>query len=237
MKIQAVNLRKEYNGIRVLDIEDLVFNEGRFHVVMGPNGSGKSTLLGIIAGLMGADGGRVLYNDHHRDFETLRRSVTLVMQRAYLFNTSVYNNIAAGLKYRGEDKNIIRDRVLEYAEALDLTKLLYRNVQTLSGGEKQRVALARALVLKPKLLMLDESTANLDPESIIIIEKVLKDFQKETGATIIFVTHNVFQAKRLADRAYLLIQGRVIEQGEREDFFQNPNSELTKGFLGGEIVY
>lgn len=237
MKIQAVNLRKEYDGVRVLDIEDLVFNEGRFHVVMGPNGSGKSTLLGIIAGLMGADGGRVLYNDHHRDFETLRRSVTLVMQRAYLFNTSVYNNIAAGLKYRGEDKNIMRDRVLEYAEALDLTKLLYRNVQTLSGGEKQRVALARALVLKPKLLMLDESTANLDPESIIIIEKVLKDFQKETGATIIFVTHNVFQAKRLADRAYLLIQGKIIEQGERGDFFQNPNSELTKGFLGGEIVY
>ncbi len=237
MKIQAINLRKEYNGVKVLDIEDIVFSEGRFHVVMGPNGSGKSTLLGIIAGLTEADGGRVLYNGRHQDFEALRRYVTLVMQRAYLFNTNVYNNIAAGLKYRGEDKNIIKDRVLEYAEALDLRKFLYRSVQTLSGGEKQRVALARALALRPKLLMLDESTANLDPESIIIIEKVLKDFQGQAEATIIFVTHNVFQAKRLADRAYLLIQGRVIEQGEGKDFFQNPDSELTKGFLGGEIVY
>ncbi len=237
MRVQVLDIIKEYNGARVLGIEKLSFREGRFHVLMGPNGSGKSTLLGILAGLLQANRGRVLYSDRQRDFQAVRRDITLVMQRSYLFNTSVYNNIASGLKYRGMDKSILRERVLKWADALDLNRFLYRNVRTLSGGEKQRVALARALALKPELLLLDESTANLDPESIIIIEKVLKDYQKESKSTIIFVTHNVFQAKRLADRAYLLMEGRVIEEGESIEFFGNPNSELTRGFLGGEIVY
>lgn len=237
MKVNVLDLIKEYDGVRVLDVERLSFQEGRFHVLMGPNGSGKSTLLDIIAGLTRASAGRVLYGDPQRDFQAVRRDITLVMQRSYLFNTSVYNNITSGLKYRRLNKSILRERALKWSEGLDLNSLLHRNARTLSGGERQRVALARALALNPGLLLLDESTANLDPESIIIIEKVLKDFQRESGATIIFVTHNVFQAKRLADRAYLLMGGRIIEEGESKEFFNNPHSELTRGFLGGEIVY
>jgi tungstate transport system ATP-binding protein len=237
LKVNVLDLIKEYDGVRVLDVERLSFQEGRFHVLMGPNGSGKSTLLDIIAGLARASAGRVLYGDPQRDFQAVRRDITLVMQRSYLFNTSVYNNITSGLKYRRLNKSILRERALKWSEGLDLNSLLHRNARTLSGGERQRVALARALALNPGLLLLDESTANLDPESIIIIEKVLKDFQRESGATIIFVTHNVFQAKRLADRAYLLMGGRIIEEGESKEFFNNPHSELTRGFLGGEIVY
>ncbi|MGI6698187.1 MAG: ABC transporter ATP-binding protein [Clostridiales bacterium] len=237
MRIQVLGLKKEYDGVKVLDIDQLSFAEGALHVVMGPNGSGKSTLLEIIAGLTRPDGGSVLYGDRQKDFEAVRRNITLVMQRSYLFQTSVYNNIAMGLKYRGLDREELKDRVLKCAEALDIKRFLHRNVRTLSGGEKQRVALARALALEPDLLLLDESTANLDPESIIIIERVLRDYQRDAGATIIFVTHNVFQAKRLADRAYLLMRGRIIEEGESKEFFENPGSNLTKGFLGGEIVY
>ncbi len=237
MRVQVLELIKEYDGIKVLDIEKLSFEKGRIHVVMGPNGSGKSTLLSIIAGLEKAGGGRTAYGDEQHDFERVRKKITLVMQRSYLFNTTVYANIAAGLRYRRLEQSKLRDRVLRCAHAVDLKGLLYRNVRTLSGGEKQRVALARALALQPDLLLLDESTANLDPESIIIIEKVLKDFQREWGATIIFVTHNIFQAKRLADEAYLLMRGRVIETGKSKDFFDNPVSELTRGFLGGDIVY
>ena len=237
MRIQVLGLKKEYDGVKVLDIDKLSFAEGMLHVVMGPNGSGKSTLLGIIAGMTRPDGGSVLYGDRQKDFEEVRRSITLVMQRSYLFNTSVYNNIAMGLKYRGLGREEMKDRVLKCAEVLDIKRFLNRNVRTLSGGERQRVALARALALKPDLLLLDESTANLDPESIIIIERVLRDYQQESGATIIFVTHNIFQAKRLADRAYLLMRGRVIEEGESKKFFENPGSAFTKSFLGGEIVY
>jgi len=237
LRVQVLDLIKEYDGVRVVDIEGLFFEEGRFHVLMGPNGSGKSTLLEIIAGLTKPEVGRVLYGDRQNDFASVRKRITLVMQRSYLFNTSVYNNIASGMNYRGINKSILRERVLKWAEALDLNLLLYRNVKTLSGGERQRVALARALALEPDLLLLDESTANLDPESIIIIEKVLKDFQRESGTTIIFVTHNVFQAKRLAESACLLMKGSVIEEGESKEFFNNPHSELTRGFLGGEIVY
>ncbi len=237
MRIQVLELKKEYDGVKVLDIEKLSLTEGVLHVMMGPNGSGKSTLLGIIAGLQEADGGRVLYGNVQRDFETVRENITLVMQRSYLFNTTVYANIASGLKYRSLVQAKLKDRVLKYAAMLDLKRFLYRNVRTLSGGEKQRVAIARALALQPKLLLLDEATANLDPESIIIIEKVLKDYQKDFGTTIIFVTHNIFQAKRMADKAYLLMGGRIIEEGKSEDFFDNPGSELTKRFLGGEIIY
>jgi tungstate transport system ATP-binding protein len=237
LRIQVLELKKEYDGVKVLDIEKLSLTEGVLHVMMGPNGSGKSTLLGIIAGLQEADGGRVLYGNVQRDFETVRENITLVMQRSYLFNTTVYANIASGLKYRSLVQAKLKDRVLKYAAMLDLKRFLYRNVRTLSGGEKQRVAIARALALQPKLLLLDEATANLDPESIIIIEKVLKDYQKDFGTTIIFVTHNIFQAKRMADKAYLLMGGRIIEEGKSEDFFDNPGSELTKRFLGGEIIY
>ena len=232
MRIQVLGLKKEYDGVKVLDIDQLSFAEGALHVVMGPNGSGKSTLLEIIAGLTRPDGGSVLYGDRQKDFEAVRRNITLVMQRSYLFQTSVYNNIAMGLKYRGLDREELKDRVLKCAEALDIKRFLHRNVRTLSGGEKQRVALARALALEPDLLLLDESTANLDPESIIIIERVLRDYQRDAGATIIFVTHNVFQAKRLADRAYLLMRGRIIEEGESKEFFENPGSDSYKGFPG-----
>jgi tungstate transport system ATP-binding protein len=237
LRIQVLGLKKEYDGVKVLDIDQLSFAEGALHVVMGPNGSGKSTLLEIIAGLTRPDGGSVLYGDRQKDFEAVRRNITLVMQRSYLFQTSVYNNIAMGLKYRGLDREELKDRVLKCAEALDIKRFLHRNVRTLSGGEKQRVALARALALEPDLLLLDESTANLDPESIIIIERVLRDYQRDAGATIIFVTHNVFQAKRLADRAYLLMRGRIIEEGESKEFFENPGSNLTKGFPGGHASF
>jgi tungstate transport system ATP-binding protein len=237
LRVQISSLSKKYDGRTVLSVDNLCFKQGRIHVIVGPNGSGKSTLLNIIAGLESIDGGTVLYGREGQKFNAVKGEITLVMQQPYLFNTTVYANIASGLRYRGVNKIDIQKMVAKAAVSVNLSSFLFRNALTLSGGEKQRVALARALVLEPKLLLLDESTANLDPESIGIMESVLKDFQRDTGATIIFVTHNIFQAKRLAHRVYLIMDGRVVEEGDRQKMFESPASKLTRDFLRGEIIY
>lgn len=221
----------------MLQLGDMCFEEGKVHVLVGPNGSGKSTLLNILAGLERADWGRVVYGKDKQDFQQVKHRITLVMQQPYLFNTTVFENIAAGLRYRRVKEKDVKERVQESARRVNLEGFLYRNASTLSGGERQRVALARAIVLVPSLLLLDEATANLDPESIEIIEGVLQDFREETGATIILVTHNIFQARRLADRVYLLIGGKLVEEGDRERFFKAPESSITRKFIGGEIIY
>lgn len=160
--------------------------------------------------------------------------LTPVMQQPYLFNTTVYANIASGLRYRGIGRKKIEQRIIKEAQRDNVTPFLRRNAYTLSGGEKQRVALARALVLEPELLLLDEATANLDPESVGIIETVLKVYSRDTGATIIMVTHNIFQARRIADRVYLLVGGKVIECGNKKDFF-GKSILRCQGFLGRRI--
>ena len=117
-----------------------------------------------------------------------------------------------------------------------LWKLKDRNALTLSVGESQRVALARAMVIDPEVLFLDEPTSNLDPGSVVIIEEIIKDMKK-SGTTIILVTQNIFQAKRLADKVIFLLDGMVVEYGNTFDFFNNPKGERTMRFINGEMVY
>lgn len=237
MKVQISDLCKKYDGKPVLNIDSLTFEQGRIHVIIGPNGSGKSTLVNIISGLDKADHGTVTYGSRKESFEEVKGSITLVMQHPYLFNTTVFSNIAYGLRCRGIDRKQTELLVKEAAERVNLSAFLARKASTLSGGEMQRVALARALVLKPELLLLDEATVNLDPESIGIIERVIRDFQTATGATVVFITHNIFQAKRIAERVYLIMDGRIIEEGSREKTFGNPESRITREFLGGELIF
>jgi tungstate transport system ATP-binding protein len=237
LRVDICCLEKRYDNKTVLDIEHLHFEPGLVHTVLGPNGSGKSTLLSIIAGLEEQDKGVVRYGTEAKGFAEIRDRVTLVMQQPYLFNTTVFANIASGLRYRGTGRKEIEQRVIKEAEKVNVIPFLRRNAYMLSGGEKQRVALARALVLEPELLLLDEATANLDPESVGIIETVLKTYCRDTGATIIMVTHNIFQATRMADRVYLLMGGKVIECGDKKEFFENTRSSVAKEFLGGELVY
>ena len=118
-----------------------------------------------------------------------------------------------------------------------LSDMARQPARTLSGGEAQRVALARALVLNPEVLLLDEPTANLDPYNVALIEEIVANLNREKGMTLVLVTHNVFQARRLAGRVALLLDGRIVEMNDTENFFNNPADPRTAAFVGGEMVY
>lgn len=208
MRVEIENLTKRYGDRTVLNIDNLILEEGKITGITGPNGSGKTTLLNIIGGIDAEYNGNVYYNGKSLDNET-KRNMTYLFQKPYLFRRSVYENIAYPLKLRdyANDKTIsLTNAIMENLEIEDLKDL---KAHKLSGGESQKVALARALVFKPKLLLLDEPTSNIDPESIKILEREILRFNKETNATIIIITHNMEQIERLCHKAVGLSNGKV----------------------------
>lgn len=208
MRVEIENLTKKYGDRTVLNIDNLILEEGKITGITGPNGSGKTTLLNIIGGIDAEYNGNVYYNGKSLDNET-KRNMTYLFQKPYLFRRSVYENIAYPLKLRdyANDKTIsLTNAIMENLEIEDLKDL---KAHKLSGGESQKVALARALVFKPKLLLLDEPTSNIDPESIKILEREILRFNKETNATIIIITHNMEQIERLCHKAVGLSNGKV----------------------------
>lgn len=152
----------------------------------------------------------------------------MVFQQTVLFNTSVFTNVAYALKVRGEDEKSINKRVKEALKTVQLEGLENKNALKLSGGEAQRVALAQALITEPELLLLDEPTANLDPRNVSIVEEVLSWINREYKTTIIMATHNMFQAETLANRAVLLLEGRIKKIGKIQEIFTLPSKTLTK---------
>jgi|Deesub1362A_J573_1020465.scaffolds.fasta_scaffold01159_10 tungstate transport system ATP-binding protein len=230
-------VRKAYGGRTVLDVEHLEVRCGEVLAVVGPSGSGKSTLLRLLNFLEPPSGGRILFEGQPISLPvplaTLRR-VTMVFQRPQLLNRSVEANVAYGLKLRGRPRD---GRVQQVLARVGLASLAGAPARSLSGGEAQRVALARALVLEPQALLLDEPTANLDPYNVGLIEDLIRAQNAEQGTTIVLVTHNVFQARRLAHRCALLLEGRLIEVAPTEAFFEESADPRTAAFVRGEMVY
>jgi tungstate transport system ATP-binding protein len=234
------NVSKEYNGRRVLEVDSLKIARGEVLAVVGPSGAGKSTLLRLLNFLEAPTTGRVRFLDI--EFGPLqpmpveyRRRVTTVFQRPILLNRSVQANVGFGLQLRGRQGR--NGPVTEALERVGLAGLARQRARTLSGGEAQRVALARALVLEPEVLLLDEPTANLDPYNIGLIEEIVMGLNRERGTTLVLVTHNVFQAKRLAHRVALLLEGHVVEVAEVGSFFERPSDPRTAAFVRGEMIY
>lgn len=214
------DLVKDYGEVRALDHVSLEVEDGETLAVFGPNGAGKTTLLRIMAGIEAPTSGRIYYRGVEVDgkgLAELRRRCTMVFQRTVIFNTTVYKNVAYGLAVRGLPQNEVAKKV---KDALNLVKLKgyeRRPARRLSGGEQQRVALARAIVLEPELLLLDEPTANLDPETASIIEETIRYMNRERGTTVVVATHNVFGMGKVAERAILLMNGRIVEEGSVSD--------------------
>ncbi len=237
-RLQGVT--KAYNGRRVLDIEALEVHRGEVFALVGPSGAGKSTLLRLLNFLETPTGGVIHFLG--REFGAdgtlsldLRRRVTMVFQRPILLNRSVWDNVAYGLRLRGERR--VKAQVQAALERVSLETLAAQQARTLSAGEVQRVALARAIVLQPEVLLLDEPTANLDPYNVSLIEGIIQTLNREQGTTLVLVTHNVFQARRLAQRAALLLGGRLVEVADAETFFRSPRDPRTDAFVRGEMVY
>ncbi len=224
------NITKAYGTKIVLDAINLQIYEGEILALLGPNGSGKTTVLKILAFIENPTSGEAQFLGEKVIFkktEKVRLQSTLVFQKTTLFSTSVYNNVAYGLKIRKMPK---AERDLEVKKALKLVKLEgfeKRNARKLSGGEQQRVAIARALVLKTKLLLLDEPTANLDPKNAGILEEVIEAVNRENKVTIVMATHNMFQAETLPHRIALMNEGKITEIGEPAEVFGKLSKNLA----------
>jgi tungstate transport system ATP-binding protein len=227
---ELTDVTKAYGEKIVLDTVNLQIHEGEIIALLGPNGSGKTTILKILAFIENPSSGEVTFQGEKVNFkktEKVRLQSTLVFQKTTVFGTSVYNNIAYGLKLRKVPKET-RDR--EVKKALELVKLEgfeKRNARKLSGGEQQRVAIARALVLKTKLLLLDEPTANLDPKNAGILEEVIDTVNRENKTTIVMATHNMFQARKLPHRIALMDEGKITEVGAPAEIFGKLSKNLA----------
>lgn len=227
-----------YDGRTVLAIDELTVRAGEVLAVVGPSGAGKSTLLRLLAFLETPAAG-TLHFDGSRcgaswpDLDA-RRRVTMVVQPPQLLRRSVSNNVAYGLRVRGNRNR--SDAIVAALHDVGLARLADAHASTLSSGERQRVALARALVLQPDVLLLDEPTAYLDPANVRIIEHAVTEISRG-GTTVVMVTHNLFQARRLAQRIALLVDGRLVEVAAESDFIERPRHAITAAFVHGDMIY
>ena len=198
-------------------------------MILGPNGSGKSLLLKLLHGLTAPTAGRIDWGGHTPREVTARHA--LVFQKPVLLRRSVAANIDFVLKARGRDRGR-RDALLDH---VGLSHKAGQPARLLSGGEAQRLALARALATDPEVLFLDEPTASLDPASVLAIEAIVRD-ARHRGVRIIFVTHDMGQARRMADDVLFLHRGRLLEHSRAADFFSEPRSLAARDYLNGRIV-
>lgn len=240
-KIYQINgLKKRYSGFE-LNIDKLELYKGEIFCILGPSGAGKTTLLRMLNFIEKPDEGEIFYENHSfspQNFSPslkIMREITTVFQRPALLKDIVWNNIIYPLKIRKQKVN--KSEILKIVEELGLTPLLKQRSHTLSGGEAQRVALARAMIFKPKVLLLDEPTANLDPFNIKIIEHMVNKYTKEEKPLVVWITHNHFQAKRVGNRICLMENGLIVEVSDNQTFFNNPKHQKTKQFLSGEMHY
>ena len=233
MDVRFENLKKTYDEKTVLDIDKGVIRKGSRTAVIGPNGAGKSTFIKIIAGIEKADSGRIVYGGNS---EFPQKDVTLVFQKPYLLTSTVEKNIAYPMKLRGYDDDTIEQRITELTEELNLTQFRKTKTWKLSGGETQKVALARALSFKPKLLLLDEPTANIDPVTTAEIENMLVRIGEKQDTTIVLITHNLAQAKRTCDEVMMFHDGKLIEAGNCNKILTVPKREETIRFIRGELL-
>jgi tungstate transport system ATP-binding protein len=237
---QIEQLRHRYGERTILTIPKLDIHDGELFVIVGPSGAGKSSLLRLLNFLEPPHDGSIIFQGYRIDRSTripleLRRQVTTVFQRPLALSRSVLGNVTFGLHVRGVTDASTRGRAA--LSHLGLAHLADKPARTLSGGEIQRVALARAMVLEPRVLLLDEPTANLDPQNVEVIEQTITHVHQQQGTTVILVTHNLFQARRLAQRVALLLEGHIIEVADTHAFFEAPHYRRTAAFVRGDMIY
>lgn len=227
LRVRDLTLR--YANETVLDGLALDLGATGCTLILGPNGSGKSLLLKLLHGLMQPTSGEISWGGHAPHEVTVRQA--LVFQKPVLLRRSVRGNIDFVLKARGKD----RSRRAALLEHVGLSHKAAQPARLLSGGEAQRLALARALATDPEVLFLDEPTASLDPASVLAIERIVLG-ARDRGVRIIFVTHDVGQARRMADDVVFLHRGRVTEHSTAARFFPEPQSAQARDYLNGRIV-
>lgn len=239
--LKVEHLHHSYGKAEILKNIDFGVERGEAFVTIGPTGSGKTTLLRLVSLLERPSSGNIYFDGHlvnnsERARLEIRRRMAVVSQKPAVFNASVFDNVAYGLKVRKEKGTGLRSKVMYALETVGLAGYERRDARTLSGGETQRVALARAMVVEPELLLLDEPTANLDPVSTTHIEKLVTDVIKKSNMTVMMATHDMFQGQRLADRMGVLVAGEMLQTGKPGEIFSSPRGREIAEFVGMENI-
>jgi tungstate transport system ATP-binding protein len=220
------------SGKTIIDRVSMEITEGPRTVILGSNGAGKSVLMRLCHGLFAPTSGSIIW----RGAANGRRRQAMVFQRPVMLRRSALANVVYGLKLAGIAPGERALRARDVIDAVGLGSVAERPARVLSGGEQQRLALARAWALRPQALFLDEPTASLDPAATAEIEGIVREIHRD-GASIVMTTHNLGQARRLADDIVLLHEGRVAEVTPADTFFQQPRSAEGAAFLQGELPW
>jgi len=219
-------------GIRIIDAVSVELGPGSRTVILGPNGAGKSVLLRLCHGLLAPSMGAVRWRGPYAGDPHQRQA--MVFQRPVMLRRSALDNVAYGLKLAGMGRRARRARASDMLERIGLASLAERPARMLSVGEQQRLALARAWALDPEVLFLDEPTASLDPGAVRAVEEIIEAIHRG-GAKIVMTTHNLGQARRLADEILFLDRGRIVERAAADRFFAAPTTPEAAAFLRSEL--
>ena len=236
--VELVGVSKRYGAVTALDALDLAVYEGELLSLLGPSGCGKTTTLNVIAGFAAPDAGRVVIDGDDVTAEPAwRRGLGVVFQSYALFpHMSVADNVAFGLRERGAGKREIAERVRAALALVRLPAVAHQRPHQLSGGMQQRVALARALVIRPRVLLLDEPLAALDRKLREEMRAELRDIQRTVGITTVFVTHDQHEALGLSDRVAVMSAGRVEQLGSPREVYERPATRFVADFIGASSV-
>ena len=234
--VELENIYKNYEDLQVLHDINLKIKRGTSTALVGPTGSGKTVLLRLIDLLEKPSSGEVYFegfdaNESSNRRLNIRRKIGMVFQKPLAFKATVYENVAYGLKVRGKTKDIDK-KIKNILEVIGLEGYGNRNALKLSGGETQRLALARAMITDPKLLLLDEPTANLDPISTTKMEELISKINQEFETTIIMTTHDLTQGQKLADEMLILNNGFISQTGTPDEIFRKPKNKFVADFIG-----
>ncbi len=234
--IEGRGLRVTRGGSVIVDVPSFTVEEGEMLSLIGPNGAGKTTLLQAVSCLAKPFEGELFFRGRKVGTEcpvlTYRRALAMVFQEPLLFDATVFENVASGLKIRGMKRAPMRYAVMESLGLFGIAHLSDRSARSLSGGEAQRASLARAFAIRPDILLLDEPFASLDPRSR---EPLIEDMQtvvRSTGTTAVFVTHDLMESVRLSDRMAVMDRGRILQSGPPEEVLNAPVNEFVASFVG-----
>ncbi len=238
--ISIKNLKVALGGVSVLDIPSFLLHEKEIVSLIGPNGSGKSTLLLVLNCLLRPISGAIAYRQEaivtREELLRYRRRVSMVFQEPLLFDTTVYNNVASGLKIRGVKRNEIRERTMRYLKCFNIEQLANRSARKLSGGESQRVSLARAFAIEPEIIFLDEPFSALDPQTRHALTDDLEKIVRESGITAVMVTHDQSEALRMSDRIAVMNSGKIVQTGNPSMVMNSPVNGFVANFVGMETI-
>ena len=226
--VKIEGLQKRYGERTVLDVESLALEAGSSYALVGPNGSGKSTLIRVLSGVELALAGRVTVEG---SVQRENLAVGYMPQKSYVFGFSAFRNVALALERSRLSRDEVSARVHDALAAVGMADMAESRGGGLSGGEAQRVSLARMLVQDLDVLLLDEPTASMDVAGTLLVESALQAYRERTGCLVLAATHAPSQARRISDRAIMLSDGHVVEQGPTDTVLSTPKSDAGRAFL------